>query len=163
MLGGARTPRRGEGAAPGGVEAGPSATAGQHGRANAGKMEGVGAGAPGHHDRAQGKGTRGRRVGPSGCAGGAPLRRAEGDAMAARRWAEPRAAPGRASRGRGRKGEGEEEGELGLTMDGAMVAWADGVGAGPLGDEVEGEVGVVREGVGGERERGRRFFWGGCG
>jgi hypothetical protein len=64
-----------------------------------------------------------------------------------------RAAPDRASRGRGRRGEEEEEGELGLTTDGAMAAWADGVGAGPIGDEVEREEGLVREGVGGERKR----------
>jgi hypothetical protein len=39
---------------------------------------------------------------------------------------------------------GEEEGEPGLTTEGAMAARADDGGAGPIGDEVEGEEGVVR-------------------
>jgi hypothetical protein len=36
-------------------------------------------------------------------------------------------------------GGGLDEGERGLTTEGAMAAWADGVGAGPIGDEAEGE------------------------
>jgi hypothetical protein len=96
----------------------------------------------------RGRARGGRRAGPSGRDGGAMAtrRRAELCAAPGHTMAATRAAPGRASRGRGRgrRGEGEEEGGAGLTTEGAMAAQADGGGAGPIDDEVEGEEGVVR-------------------
>jgi hypothetical protein len=61
------TPRRGEGTAPGGVEAGRHATAVRHGRANAGKREGV---TPGQGRRRRGGGEEGE---------GSPRARVDGE------------------------------------------------------------------------------------
>jgi hypothetical protein len=58
---------------------------------------------------------------------------------------------------------GEEEGEPGLTTEEAMAARADGVGAGPIGNEAEGERELCARGRGEGREKGGGGFGGGRG
>jgi hypothetical protein len=126
------TPRRGEGTAPGGVEAGRHATAVRHGRANAGKREGV---TPGQGRRRRGGGEEGegspraRVDGERRFGSGARETRASGRKERERVWGRGgddgwgprgRVAVAANCRARGAGGRLGRQGRLGRTREGGL-------------------------------------------